>query len=146
MQGPLQATLQALDKPGTALLNTTIGACVKLYLIGELASRPDLGIYGAVIAIIVNIVLVTVLHGISVMRCAGYRMKLRDFLKVGSAMIIMGAACSWLMSHGPLPADWLNLIVSCGAGALLYLALMAVMGIIDRHDLSRIPIFGRWFS
>ena len=141
LQGPLQATLQALDKPGTALLNTTIGACVKLYLIGELASRPDLGIYGAVIAIIVNIVLVTVLHGISVMRCAGYRMKLRDFFKVGSAMIIMGAACSWLMSHGPLPADWLNLIVSCGAGATLYLALMAAMGIIDRHDLVSYPLY-----
>jgi stage V sporulation protein B len=146
LQGPLQAALQALDKPGTALLNTTAGACLKLYLIAELASRPDLGIYGAVIAISANIVLVTALHGISVMRCSGYRMKLPDFLKVGSAMIIMGAACRWLMSRGPLPAEWLNLIFSCGAGAAVYLALMGVMGIIDRHDLARIPVIGRWFA
>ncbi|MGU3472988.1 stage V sporulation protein B [Paenibacillus sp. D51F] len=146
LQGPLQAALQALDKPGTALFNTTVGACVKLYLIVELASRPELGIYGAVIAIVVNIILVTALHGISIMRCAGYRMKLPDFIKVGSAMIIMGASCRWLMSRGPLPAEWLNLIISCAAGAAVYLFLMGAMGIIDRHDLSRIPGIRRWFG
>lgn len=145
LQGPLQAALQALDKPGTALLNTTIGAAVKLYLIVELASRPELGIYGAVIAISVNIVLVTLLHGISVLRISGFRMKLPDFVKVGAAMIIMGAACRWIMSHHPLSLEWLGLAAACTISALLYLALMAVMGIIDRHDLRRIPGIGRWF-
>src|SRR5690606_276978 len=33
LQAPLQAALQALDKPGTALLNTFIGASIKLTLI-----------------------------------------------------------------------------------------------------------------
>ncbi|MCM3746681.1 polysaccharide biosynthesis protein [Paenibacillus pasadenensis] len=144
LQGPLQATLQALDKPGTALINTTIGAAVKLFLIYELASRPELGIYGAVIAITVNIILVTLLHGISVLRCSGYRMKLPDFVKVGAAMIIMGAACRWIMSHHPLTLEWLGLLAACGTSIVLYLLLMAAMGIIDRHDLQRLPGIGRW--
>ncbi|SDT30828.1 stage V sporulation protein B [Paenibacillaceae bacterium GAS479] len=145
LQGPLQATLQALDKPGIALMNTMVGAAVKLFLIVELTSRPELGIYGAVIAITVNYILVTLLHGISVLRISGYRMKLPDFIKVGAAMIIMGAACRWIMSHHPLTLEWIGLLVACATSALIYILLMAIMGIIDRHDLQRLPGIGRWF-
>src|SRR5690606_30631292 len=65
-QAPLQAALQALERPGIALLNTLIGAILKLSLIAILASNPALGILGVVIAINVNIAVVTVLHWISV--------------------------------------------------------------------------------
>ncbi|AZN42260.1 stage V sporulation protein B [Paenibacillus albus] len=145
MQAPLQAALQALDKPATALMNTFIGASVKLVLIMELASQPKLGIYGALIAINVNIVLVTVLHWISVVRATGFSMQLIDFLKVGSAMFIMGAASLWIMNLQALPALWHNLIIACFAGILIYLILMVMMRIIDRNDAARIPFLGRWF-
>lgn len=146
LQAPLQAALQALDKPGIALRNTFIGAVVKLSLIALLSSRPDLGIYGTVIAIGVNIVLVTLLHALSVARFVGFRMKLPDFVKVGGAMIIMGAACRLLMNRGTLPAEWLNLAAATLSGIVVYLLLMIAMGIIDRYDAARIPIFGRWFK
>lgn len=146
LQAPLQAALQALNKPGTALINTLIGAVVKLFLIVQLASNPDFGIYGALIAINVNIVLVTVLHGISVLRFIGFRMKLFDFVKVGAAMVIMGAAARFTMSQQPLPSEWINLILACAASATVYLLLMIGMKIIDRHDLLRIPLFGNWFK
>ncbi|AJY76093.1 putative polysaccharide biosynthesis protein [Paenibacillus beijingensis] len=146
LQAPLQAALQALDKPGTALMNTFVGAVVKLYLITELTSRPELGIYGTVIAIGVNIVLVTLLHAFSVARFVGFRMKLPDFVKVGAAMIVMGAACRLLMNRGGLPAEWLSLAAACFAGTVIYLLLMIAMGIIDRYDVARIPLLGRWFK
>ncbi|WP_141504173.1 stage V sporulation protein B [Paenibacillus luteus] len=146
LQAPLQAALQALNKPGTALINTLIGAIVKLFLIVKLASDPDFGIYGALIAINVNIVLVTVLHGISVLRFIGFHMKFADFIKVGTAMVIMGAAAQFTMNQNPLPAEWINLIVASAASTLVYLMLMVVMKIIDRHDLERIPLFGGWFK
>ncbi|SEM68797.1 stage V sporulation protein B [Paenibacillus sp. OV219] len=145
MQAPLQAALQALDKPATALMNTFIGAVVKLVLIIELASQPSLGIYGALIAINANIVLVTVLHWISVVRATGFSMQLLDFLKVGSAMFIMGAASLWIMNLQALPALWQNLITACFAGILIYLILMVMMRIINRYDAARIPFLGRWF-
>ncbi|WP_245996011.1 stage V sporulation protein B [Paenibacillus taihuensis] len=145
MQAPLQAALQALDKPATALMNTFIGAVVKLVLIMELASQPKLGIYGALIAININIVLVTVLHWISVVRATGFSMHLLDFLKVGSAMCIMGAASLWVMNLQVLPALWQNLITACFAGSVIYMILMVMLRIIDRSDAARIPFLGRWF-
>ncbi|MCR2802659.1 stage V sporulation protein B [Paenibacillus soyae] len=146
LQAPLQAALQALNKPGTALLNTFIGAAVKLVLIVQLTSKPELGIYGAIIAINVNIVLVTVLHAISVLRFIGFRMKSLDFVKVISAMIIMGAAAQWTMKHSPLGAEWMSLLLASAASVILYLLLMIWMRIIDRYDLARIPWLGRWFK
>lgn len=146
LQAPLQAALQALDKPGTALMNTLIGAVVKLFLIVQLASDPEYGIYGALIAINVNIVLVTVLHGISVLRFIGFHMKLLDFVKVGAAMVIMGAAARFTMNQQPLSAEWVNLILACTASVILYLLLMIWMKIIDRYDVARIPLLGRWFK
>ncbi|WP_274650022.1 putative polysaccharide biosynthesis protein [Paenibacillus humicola] len=145
LQAPLQAALQALDKPGTALMNTFIGALVKLVLIMKLASMPELGIYGALIAINVNIVLVTVLHFISVVRFIGFRMELFDFIKVGAAMTIMGAAALWVMNRGALPALWLNMTMACTAGFIVYLVVIMATGIIDRYDASRLPLIGRWF-
>ncbi|ANY70341.1 stage V sporulation protein B [Paenibacillus sp. BIHB 4019] len=146
LQAPLQATLQALDKPGKALMNTFIGAAIKLVLIIYLASKPEFGIYGALIAINLNIVLVTALHGISVLKLIGFRMKLRDFMKVISAMVVMGAAARFVMNREPLAAEWVNLLVACACGAIVYLALMVWTNIIDRHDLTRLPKIGHWFS
>ncbi|MFC4809036.1 stage V sporulation protein B [Paenibacillus sp. GCM10023250] len=145
LQAPLQAALQALDKPATALTNTFIGAVVKLVLILKLASMPSLGIYGALIAININIVLVTVLHWISVMRFVGFRMQWLDFAKVGAAMMIMGAAALWVMNLRSLPALWLNLAAACAAGVVVYLILMVALRIIDRSDAARLPVIGRWF-
>lgn len=146
LQAPLQAALQALDKPGTALMNTFIGAVVKLFLIIQLASQPEFGIYGALIAINVNIVLVTILHGISVLRFIGFRMNFLDFVKVGAAMVIMGAAAQWIMNQQPLTLEWINLILACVISVIVYLLLMVSMRIIDRYDIARIPLFGQWFK
>jgi len=145
LQAPLQAALQALDKPGTALANSFVGAVVKLLLIVFLASRPSLGIMGALVAINVNIVLVTVLHAVSVIRAVGYRMAVPDLLKVGAAMIIMGAASRFLMNREALSSEWLNLAFAVSAGAIVYLVLMVAAGVVDRHDAGRLPLIGRWF-
>ncbi|XEC93143.1 stage V sporulation protein B [Paenibacillus tarimensis] len=146
MQSPLQAALQALNKPGTALFNTFVGASVKLILIVQLASKPELGIYGALIAINVNVVLVTLLHWFSVLRFIGFRMHALDFLKVGAAMVIMGAVLRYTMNLEPLSAEWMNAITAFTAGLLVYLLLMIWLKIIDRHDVIRLPVVGRWFK
>ncbi|GGG20017.1 stage V sporulation protein B [Paenibacillus abyssi] len=146
LQAPLQAALQALDKPGTALKNTFIGAAIKLILIMQLASKPEFGIYGALIAINVNIVLVTLLHYMSVLRFVGFRMRLLDFVKVGAAMVIMGAVLKWTMNRLPVITEWLNASASFFAGLIVYLLLMIAMKIIDKNDVIRIPIIGRWFK
>jgi stage V sporulation protein B len=145
MQSPLQAALQALDRPGTALFNTFAGAAVKLVLIVQLASRPEFGIHGAVIAICVNMALVTLLHWISVARLTGFRLNPLDFVKIGSAVVIMSGAAVWMWNWQLLPQNSANLLSACSLSTLVYLLLLILMGLIDRHDVARIPIIGRIF-
>ncbi|WP_277424232.1 stage V sporulation protein B [Cohnella candidum] len=145
MQAPLQAALQALDRPGTALFNTFAGAAVKLALIVQLATQPQLGILGAVIAIGVNMVLVTLLHWISVARLTGFRLNPFDFLKVMTAMVVMSAVALWIWNGRFLPADGLNLAASSLAAVVVYLILLMAMRMIDGHDAARIPLIGRLF-
>jgi len=145
MQAPLQAALQALDRPGTALFNTFAGALVKLALIVQLASQPDLGIKGAVIAIGANMALVTLLHWISVVRLTGFRVLPSDFLKIGAAMTVMGAVALWIWNAGRLPGVGLDLLAAAIASIVVYLLLLIAMRLIDKHDAARIPLVGRFF-
>lgn len=146
IQTPLQATLQALDKPGRALINTLVGAIIKITLIFYLASNPALGIYGAIIAIIINFIIVTVMHAVGVSKSLRYRMPYLDILKVGAAMIIMAAAADYLYKNLILSSQmgW-QFLVAASLSGLLYLALAAIMGLFDLHDLKRLPILGKWF-
>lgn len=146
-QSPLQATLQALDKPGRALINTLVGAIIKISLILYLASNPALGIYGAITAIIINFIVVTLLHGYSVSRVLNYRMPYFDLLKVCTAMVIMAGAAQYLFSrmNFGLPL-MVQFTTAAGASILLYLALAGGMGLIDQQDLRRVPFIGRWFK
>lgn len=146
-QAPLQATLQALDKPGRALINTLIGAVVKLILIYYLASNPSLGIYGAIFAIIINIIIVTLLHGISVSKALRFRFPPLDIIKVGGLMIIMSAAAAYLYNELVLISNQgLHFIVTCLIAGVIYLILAACLRLIDWHDIKRIPILRRWIK
>ncbi|MGG1614543.1 stage V sporulation protein B [Paenibacillus phoenicis] len=146
IQTPLQATLQALDKPGRALINTLVGAIIKITLIFYLASNPALGIYGAIIAIIINFIIVTVMHAVGVSKSLRYRMPYLDILKVGAAMIIMAAAADYLYKNLVLSSQmgW-QFLMAASLSGLLYLALAGIMGLFDLHDLKRLPVLGKWF-
>ncbi|GIO87945.1 stage V sporulation protein B [Paenibacillus faecis] len=147
VQTPLQATLQALDKPGRALVNTLIGAIVKIILIFYLASNPTLGIYGAILAIIVNFVIVTLLHGQSVAKALNYRLPLLDLAKVVCAMIIMAGAASYLYHEVPMGGgEGVQFLASVSLSGILYLILSGLLGLVDLHDLKRLPLFRRWFK
>lgn len=146
LQAPLQATLQALEKPGIALRNTFIGAVIKITLIIFLASNPLLGIKGAIIAIAVNTVFVTLLHALSVKRYIGFQMQLLDFVKVGAAIIIAGAFSHYVKTLLHSQPEWFSLLAACVTTMILYLYFMFIMKIIDRNDLTRLPYIGKWFQ
>ncbi|WP_028544780.1 stage V sporulation protein B [Paenibacillus taiwanensis] len=148
IQAPLQAALQALDRPGTALTNTLIGATLKLILIIQLASMPALGIMGAVIAISANTVIVTLLHAWSVIRSLQLKLPWLDFAKVTAAMVIMAGVVQYIYVHAPLGEGHalFRFIAGCLGGIATYICLLIAMKLIDRSDMSRVPIVGRWFS
>jgi stage V sporulation protein B len=142
-QAPLQATLQALERPGSALINTLAGSVAKLTLICLLASKPEFGILGAVMAININIVLVTALHWHSVVKLLQFRMQLIDFAKVGLAMGLSGWASYVIMYSSWLPNEGFRFIVSCTSGIIIYLFCSVILGLINRDDLLRVLWLGK---
>lgn len=142
-QAPLQATLQALEKPGSALINTLIGSIIKLSFIYVLASRPEFGILGALMAINLNIMLVTLLHWRSVVKLLNFRMEMTDFAKVGAAMALSGWASHVIMYTSWLDSELIRFIVSSIAGILLYLIFSVFFKLINRNDLLRLLWLGR---
>lgn len=147
VQAPLQAALQAMDRPGRALINTLIGAVVKIFLILLLASRPEYGIRGAIAAIIVNSLLVTLLHGYSVVRLTGMSLRWSDPLKIITATIIMAAGMSYVYTSVPISSTgWIQFLAAAGSGMAVYLGICLLSGLISRRDLERVPFFKRWRS
>ncbi|MEK3984505.1 stage V sporulation protein B [Paenibacillus sp. FSL K6-3166] len=145
VQAPLQAALQAMDRPGRALINTLIGAVVKIILIVILASQPEYGIYGAIIAIIVNSVLVTLLHGYSVVSLISLSLRITDTIKTLCAMIIMGAGVRYVYISIPVAeAQWIQFLFASAVGMALYFGLSLLAGLISLRDLDRLPFIKRW--
>jgi stage V sporulation protein B len=136
-QAPLQAALQALERPGSALINTFIGSSAKLLIIYFVASRPEYGILGVVMAINVNIVLVTLLHWNSLVRLLKFRMNSSDFVKVLFAMTPAGALSYLTMYTSWTDYAFVRFVTASAAGVTLYLIFALIFGLIDRNDLSR---------
>ncbi len=107
VQAPLQASLQALNRSGTALRNTLFAALTKLALIYILASSPQLGIKGALIAINLNIFLTTLLHWLSVRKVT--QLRTRD-LQVGRftvcALFMIALALLAERTFANMAGDW----------------------------------------
>lgn len=147
VQAPLQATLQALDRPSRALFNTLIGAVLKLFLIWYLSSQPEYGIYGAVIAIIINSIVVTFLHGFSVSRLLAYRFRMFDLLKLAGAMIIMTGITQYGYLHLPLGGIvWIRFLAAMSVGMIAFLAAVFALKLVSLQDLSRMPYLEKWFK
>ncbi|MBW4080240.1 stage V sporulation protein B [Paenibacillus sp. S150] len=145
VQAPLQAALQAMDRPGRALINTLIGAVVKILLILALASQPEYGIYGAIIAIIVNSIMVTLLHGFSVVKLISLSVRIADPLKTIAAMIIMAAGMSYIYTSVPIAkAQWAQFLFAAGSGMALYFGICLLSGLISIRDLDRVPFIKKW--
>ncbi|WP_342421314.1 stage V sporulation protein B [Paenibacillus sp. FSL E2-0178] len=147
VQAPLQAALQAMDRPGKALVNTLIGAVVKILLILLLASRPEYGIQGAIIAIIVNSLLVTILHGYSVIRLTAMSLRWSDPVKIIAATIIMAAGMSYVYTSVHVSSSqWIQFLAAAACGMGVYFSICLLSGLISRRDLERVPFFKRWRS
>ncbi|TVY11937.1 stage V sporulation protein B [Paenibacillus cremeus] len=144
-QAPLQAALQALERPGSALINTLTGSIVKLGLIYVLASNPKFGILGAVIAITINIMLVTVLHWNSIVRLLKFRMDSGDFLKVTLSMAVAGIASHVLMYVEWTDSTLIRFLTSCATGIGVYMIMAMILKLFDRSDLFRIFRLGNRF-
>lgn len=145
-QHPLQATLQALNHARAAMMNSVFGAAVKITAIFALASQPELGIIGAALGYVINVVLVTMLHFATVVKSVGFTLIARDYAK-GLACIGLTA---WLASfmqktmflHTALLPRML-ILISAVIG--IYIVFITFSGLIKREEIAQFPLIGKWF-
>ncbi len=142
-QGPLQAVLQALDLAKAAMINSIIGALLKIALIFLLATRPDLGIMGVALAIVINIMLVTLLHFSTVVKAISYTIVVKDYVKGILAIVLTGGAVTWFAKvlDKSLLSDTL---LSIGFAVVLYLTLIIVFNLVKKEDVQYVPFLKKF--
>lgn len=145
-QGPLQATLQGLDKANVAMMNTLFGAVIKTIAIFLLASQPELGINGAAMAINIGVVLVTMLHFFSIVKIVSFELHMVDFIKVGIAMFIMAYGGKMtllkLVEQYDIALLWALLAAICFS-VILYFVSLIILKMVGSQDIAKIPYVGK---
>ncbi|MGP7816856.1 stage V sporulation protein B [Niallia sp. 01092] len=145
-QGPLQATLQALNFARAAMINSFIGAAVKTAVILFLASRPEFGIYGVAIALIVGFVLVTMLHLATIIKTISFSIYVRDYIKMMLIIFVtgyIGTKLTNMISIMSLPVK--VIIITCII-SIIYLFLLLIFNLIKKEDLKKFPWIGPLFA
>ncbi|NUK30804.1 stage V sporulation protein B [Parageobacillus sp. VR-IP] len=146
-QGPLQAVLQGLDLANAAMINSLIGAVVKLACIFALATQPSLGIMGAALAIAINTVLVTLLHFATVVKavsCSIYAMEyMKAFLSMVAAGIVGYVSFHYSFAYLPLSLQTLASII---VTIIVYSLLLIIFQLIRREELAYIPGIGAFIA
>ncbi|KAB2338685.1 stage V sporulation protein B [Cytobacillus depressus] len=143
-QGPLQATLQALNLARAAMINSLIGAIVKTAVIFMLASQPAFGINGVAMGILVGFVLVTLLHFATVLKAISFTFYIRDYLKTFFVMGISGWAGYWLLKnlnsdvHLVVQVLLISMVIT-----LIYFFLTLLLGLVHKEEINRIPWIGK---
>lgn len=146
-QSPLAAVLQALDLAKAAMINSFIGAFVKIVAIFALASRPELGIMGAALGYALGVVLVTLLHLASVIKSVGFSLMILDYLKGAFACIITAIFAMYCNNHllmgvGMLPRTLLLITLS----SLFYIVVVCLIKLIKKNEIEHLPVIGKWFA
>lgn len=142
-QGPLQATLQALDLAKAAMINSLIGAFVKIAAIFAFASRPEFGIMGVAIAIILGILLVTLLHFASIIKTISYTFYIKDYLKSLATMFASGIAGSYAFKHLLVDASLsLRTLTAIIVTSIVYCFLLIIFQLVLKDEIKRIPVIG----
>jgi stage V sporulation protein B len=126
IQAPMQAVLQALNQSSSALLNTFIGSILKLLLIYWLASKPELGILGAVIAMNSSIFVTTCLHGWSICRLFRIPLHIRSIGKLLICMLISGLFTYLLFEWTWTPYAFVRFCSAIVVSLALYFGLLMV--------------------
>ncbi|WP_071395882.1 stage V sporulation protein B [Bacillus tuaregi] len=146
-QGPLQATLQALNLARAAMVNSLIGAVVKTAVIFALASQTAFGINGVAIGLLVGFVLVTLLHFATVLKKVSFTFYLRDYLKTFFVMGISGIVGAWIIQHLPAAQHLaIKVLLTAMAISIIYTMLVLLLGLLQKDELTRIPWIGKPLS
>lgn len=135
-QAPLTSTLQAIDEATKAMSTTLISSIIKIMMMIILLPIPNLNIYGLVIAVLFNVVFVTVWHYLLVRKYIGYRLNLNAIINAVLIIAITFLLGSYLKSTIIFsPNTTLNMIIICFIMSIAYLFLVIVCGVFPKDKM-----------
>lgn len=133
--------LQALNLARAAMMNTFIGAIVKLIVIFVLASRPEFQMMGVALAIAANIVTVTFLHYATVLKKIAFTIYAKDYIFGGIAIGIAGTFGFYLHKYIVFSHSLgIQTLWEITLTTIVYIVLLFVFKLIRKEELSRLPI------
>ncbi|WLR49983.1 stage V sporulation protein B [Bacillus tianshenii] len=139
-QAPLQAALQGLDLAKAAMMNSLIGSVVKIAAIFALTSRPEFGMMGTALAIVIGFLLVTMLHFATIIKAISYTIHARDYVKSLLVMGISGISGHLLYTNAfsELTIFPKTMLAILGT-TLCYFVFLLVFRLVTEKELARIP-------
>lgn len=124
------------------MYNSLVGAVVKTAAIFALATRPEFGIMGAALAIVVGFVLVTLLHLATIAKNAGFSIELRMILKlillIGGTIYISTLLKTYVHV---VNSALVELLLQLSLTAVLYLGLMLMLNLLKASEIRHFPLF-----
>lgn len=145
-QSPLTSVLQALNLAKAAMMNTFVGAIVKLLVIFILASRPEFQMMGVALAIAANIITVTFLHYATVLKKITFTIYLKDYLYGGIAILAAGTFGFYLHHHVVFSQSLgIQTLWEITLTTLIYIVLLLIFKLIRKEELRRIPFLRKLF-
>ena len=136
------AVLQGIGKVNTPVIHSAIALVVQAVGLVLLLWFTDLNLYALACANIIYSFVMCLLNQISVRKNLKYKQELvRTFIIPFIASLVMGVA-AYCIYHGLymiLPVSRVALLVAIGIGALIYFAMILLMGGITEKELRMFP-------
>ena len=139
-QMPLQAVLQAMNMAKSAMVNSTVGAVVKLSMIFILSSQPQFGIMGTAIGIGCGIVAVTFLHFATIAKRIQLSLNIKSYLMILAAAFLAGAAGKMLYAN---LEHSLSLYLSIGCLCITYAFILFASRTVTKAEVMSFFMPGR---
>lgn len=145
IQGPLQATLQALDFAKQAMWNSLLGAIVKLTILFLLASNPTFGMMGVSISMCVGVVLVTLLHLGTLKKTINFSIPFKDIVKMTLLISVTGFIGYFLKQFFLNTGEhFIIFILTIFILVVFYVICLFLLRFITRDELKQLPIIHKW--
>ena len=140
-QGPLQATLQAMNLAKAGMYNTFIGSVLKSILIVVIATQTNLQIYGVALAYCFGVAFITLLHLATVLKNLPVTLKPLEYIKGLLIMILSAFIGTWLFDFIQIPSLVIKLLICLILLSAFYFILLVLTGLITKKEWERLPIF-----
>ena len=136
------AVLQGIGKVNTPVIHSAVALLLQAAGLILLLWFTDLNLYALACANIIYSLVMCILNQISVRKHLGYRQEVvRTFIIPFIASLVMGAA-AYGIYHGLymlLPVSRVVLLIAIGIGAMVYFALILLMGGVTERELKSFP-------